>query len=274
MTAALPDTFFWFAALASSAITAFVVVTASVLVERSSPFVGAMVASLPIAAAAAYVILAVQHGPEYIMQSAIGSIATMGVNAIFGLAYSILAWRRGFLVSLGGAFVIWGVVAYFIRFVDWTIYTALVFDVVSYGIAIPLMYLYFSEPLTRRLEVRRIDIVTRAITVALFVGTLAILSRYIGSFVAGMFAIFPAVMGSFIIIMHRRIGGRSTSYLLAQLQISGFSLSLSFVPMYFGVQWFGVWWALVIALITHLVLATTLLLYQDRQARRAAVLTD
>ena len=270
MTAALPDTFFWLAALLSSAITAFVVVTASVLVERASPFIGAMVASLPIAASAAYVILAIQHPPDYIMQSAIGSITTMGVNAIFGLVYAALAWRHGFLLSLSGAFVVWFIGAYLIRLFEWTIVIALVFNVVSYVIAIALMYLYLSEPLTRRLEVRRIDIVTRAITVALFVGTLAILSRYIGSFVAGMLAIFPAVMGSFIIIMHRRIGGRATSFVLAQLQISGFALGLSFVPMYFGVQWFGVWWALLLALVTDMVLSTTFLLYQDRQARRRA----
>lgn len=269
MTAALSDTLFWFAALLSSAITAFVVVTASVLVERASPFIGAMVASLPIAASAAYIILAVQHGPDYIMQSAIGSLASMGVNAIFGLVYAMLAWRHGFLVSLGGAFVVWGIGAYLIQFIKWTILTAFLFDVTSYLIAIPLMYLYFSEPLTRRLEVRRIDIVTRAITVALFVGTITILSRTIGSFVAGMLAIFPLVMGSFVIIMHGRIGGRATSYVLAQLQISGFALSLSFVPLYLAVERFGVWWAMLLALATDMALTTTLLLYQDRRARRA-----
>jgi hypothetical protein len=268
MTARLPDTFFWFTALLSSATTAFVVVTASVLVERVSPFIGAMVASLPIAACAAYVILALQHGPDYIMESAIGSVATMGVNAIFGLVYAVLAWRHGFLVSLGGAFVVWSIGAYFIQFIEWTMLAALLFDVIAYVIAISLMYLYFSEPPTRRLEVRRTDIVARAITVALFVGTITILSRYIGSFVAGMFAIFPAVMSSFIIIMHRRIGGRATSFVLAQLQISGFALSLSFVPMYFAVQSFGVWWAMLLALVIDMVCSTALLLLQDRRARR------
>lgn len=268
MTAALPDSFFWLAALFNSVVTAFVVVTASVLVERTSPFIGALVASLPIAASAAYVILAVQHGPEYIMQSAIGSVATMGVNAMFGLAYAVLAWRYGFIVSLGGAYVVWMIGAYLIRFVDWTMLSALAFDAIAYVIAIYLMYRHFSEPLTRRLEVRRSDIIARAITVAAFIGTITVLSRYIGSFVAGMLAIFPAVMSSFVIIMHRRIGGRATSFVLAQLQISGFALSLSFVPMYFAVPRFGVWWALLIGLAFDVVCTTTLLLVQDRRARR------
>jgi hypothetical protein len=265
---ALPESFFLLAALFSSTVTAGVVVTASVLVERASPFIGALVASLPIAASAAYIVLAIQHPPEYIMQSAIGSIATMGVNAIFGLAYAVLAWRYGFVVSLGGAYVVWAIGAYVIKGMSWTIFSALAFTVIAYAIAIYLMYRYFTEPLTQRLEVRRSDIVARAVTVALFIGTITILSRYIGSFVAGMLAIFPAVMSSFVIILHRRIGGRATSFALAQLQISGFAMSVSFVPMYFGVSWLGVWWGLRLGLVVDMICTTTLLLAQDRHARR------
>jgi hypothetical protein len=50
--------------------TAAIVVAASVVAERSGAFVGAMVASLPTAAGAAYVLLAIEHPPSFIAGSA------------------------------------------------------------------------------------------------------------------------------------------------------------------------------------------------------------
>ena len=41
--------------------TATIVVAASVLVERSGPFIGALIAALPTAAGAVYIILAIEH---------------------------------------------------------------------------------------------------------------------------------------------------------------------------------------------------------------------
>jgi hypothetical protein len=45
------------------ALTAAIVVTASIAVERNGPFIGALIATLPTAAGAAYIILALEHPP-------------------------------------------------------------------------------------------------------------------------------------------------------------------------------------------------------------------
>ena len=49
---------FWYGLALKMAMTAIVVVITSVAVERSGPFVGALIAALPTAAGAAYIILA------------------------------------------------------------------------------------------------------------------------------------------------------------------------------------------------------------------------
>ena len=54
--------------------TAAIVVVASVAVERSGPFIGALIAALPTAAGAAYIILALEHTPAFIAASAVGSL--------------------------------------------------------------------------------------------------------------------------------------------------------------------------------------------------------
>ena len=54
----LLDPILWYGLLLKIALTAGIVVAASVVVERSGPFVGALIASLPTAGGAALIILA------------------------------------------------------------------------------------------------------------------------------------------------------------------------------------------------------------------------
>src|SRR5208337_3854704 len=96
-----PELLFWYGLALKMAMTAIVVVITSVAVERSGPFIGSLIAALPTAAGAAYVILAIEHPPSFIAASAIGSAATSAAVSIFSLAYAVLAQRRGLLMSLG-----------------------------------------------------------------------------------------------------------------------------------------------------------------------------
>lgn len=84
------------------AMTASIVVAASLVVERSGPFIGSLIASLPTAGGAAMIILAIEHPPGFIAQSAVGSVVSNAVCAIFALTYAALAQRRSLAVSIGG----------------------------------------------------------------------------------------------------------------------------------------------------------------------------
>jgi hypothetical protein len=56
-----PQILFWYGLALKMAMTAAIVVVASVAVERSGAFLGALIAALPTAAGAAYIILALEH---------------------------------------------------------------------------------------------------------------------------------------------------------------------------------------------------------------------
>ena len=69
-----PELLFWYGLALKKAMTAAIVVIVLVAVERSGPFLGALIASLPTATGAAYIILAIQfeerdlvaeHGDSY-----------------------------------------------------------------------------------------------------------------------------------------------------------------------------------------------------------------
>src|SRR5215212_1822196 len=56
---------FWVGLLAKMLATAAIVVAVSALVERVGPFLGAMIATLPISAGPALVFMAMDHGPAF-----------------------------------------------------------------------------------------------------------------------------------------------------------------------------------------------------------------
>ena len=68
--------------------TASIVVGASVVVERSGPFVGSLIAALPTAGGAAMIILAIEHPPAFIAQSAVGSMLANAVLGLVGFAFA------------------------------------------------------------------------------------------------------------------------------------------------------------------------------------------
>src|SRR3569833_3776838 len=105
--------------------TAGIVVAASIEVERSGPFIGALIASLPTAGGAAMIILALEHPPACIANGAVGSIVSNAVCAVFTLTYAAMAQRRNLPVSLGGALAVWLALVFASQYVPWTAATAL-----------------------------------------------------------------------------------------------------------------------------------------------------
>ena len=96
------ELFFWYGLALKMVMTATIVVIASVAVERSGPFIGALIAALPTAAGAAYILLAIEHPPAFIGASAIGSLAAGAAVAIFALSYTVLAQRHGVVLQHRG----------------------------------------------------------------------------------------------------------------------------------------------------------------------------
>ncbi len=244
-----PELFFWYELALKMVMTATIVVVASVAVERSGPFIGALIAALPSAAGAAYIILAIEHPPTFIAGSAVGSLAANAAVAIFTLAYAALAQRHGIVLSLSVATLIWLVAAAGLRLVDWTPASAVALNAVVYAVTIPLSARYRGGTVPRdKLKRTRYDIPLRALTAALVVVIVTTASHRIGSFASGMFAVFPIVMGSFVVILHPRVGGKAAASVLAHAQVPLVGLGLGFLALHYLAVPIGAWWALLVGL--------------------------
>ena len=265
-----PDLIFWYGLALKMVLTAGVVVGASLAVERSGPFIGALIAALPTAAGAAYIILAVEHPPAFIARSAIGSVASNAVVSIFAAVYVVLAQRRSLFVSLGMAILVWFASAALLQLYDWTPLTAFLLNVVVFAVTVPLCRRYRTSGPPPRFLRTTFDIPLRAITSAVVVAIVTTASYSIGSFAPGIFALFPIVVCSTIVILHPRIGGKAAASVLAHAQIAFVGLGLGFLVAHFFAEPLGSWRALGIGLLVCIAWSGGLLLLRLRERSRVS----
>jgi uncharacterized membrane protein (GlpM family) len=242
------DLSFWLELVFKMAMTAAVVVVISLVVERSGPFIGALIAALPTAAGAAYLILAIEHPPAFIAGSAVGSMAIGAAVAIFAAVYAVLAQRHGLLLSLGASLLVWFACAAVLRQFAWTPLSALILSAAVYAVTVPLSWRYRSLAPPKKFLRTRYDIPLRALAAATVVVIVTTASHSIGSFASGMFALFPIVFCSSIVILHPRVGGKATASVMAHAQVALIGLTFAFMAVHYCARPLGSWWALAIGL--------------------------
>jgi len=267
MSALSPTTMLLAGLLLKIAMTVGIVVAASVVVERSGPFIGALIASLPTAGGAAMIILAVEHPPSFIAASAVGSMMSNAVCALFALTYAALAQRRSLGVSLGGAFAVWLGFALASRAIDWSAAGALALNAIVYPVTIHLSRRYRGEGVVRRVALSARDLAWRAGVVTLCVVVVTAASSTIGSYFSGVFAFFPVAMGSFFVILHTRLGGKAAAAVAAHVQAPLVGLCLSLLVVHVLAEPVGVWWSYALGLSTGVGWNALLWLLRNRHSK-------
>ncbi|HWV53693.1 hypothetical protein [Pseudorhodoplanes sp.] len=264
-----PPDYFWLSLLLKAALTSTIIVTASLIVERGGPFLGAMIASLPTSVGAAYIVMAIEHSPDFISNSALGSLTANAAGVTFAAAYALLARKNSLLVGLGGALLIWLACATALRQIDFTLSSAIALNLAVAAVAIWATAKARAASFPKAAIVRRAyDIPLRAAAVSAFVIIVTTLSHSIGAFASGVFAVFPIAMSSFIVILHNRIGGPATSNVIAHAQVPMLGLIPAFIAVYLLTIPLGVWWALLIALMASIVWNIVLWTWRTQLAAR------
>jgi uncharacterized membrane protein (GlpM family) len=244
----LAEPMFWYGLVLKIAMTAGIVVAASIIVERSGPFIGALIASLPTAGGAALIILAVEHPPEFIATGMVGSLIANASCAVFALTYAALAQKRSLPVSLGVALLVWFIGVSIARFYPWTVVSAAVLDAVIFPLTIWASRPFRIEGVKSKVQLTGRDLAWRAAVVTVVVIVVTTASHSIGSVASGIFAFFPVAMSSFFIILHRRLGGPAAASVAAHVQLPIVGLSIAFVAVHQLAVPLGIWWTYLVGL--------------------------
>src|SRR5579872_116064 len=261
-----PELIFWIGLALKMVLTATAVVAVSIAVERSGPFVGALISALPTSVGAAYVILALEQSPQFIADGAIGTVAITAAVSVFALVYTVLAQRHGLIVSLGVATIVWFALVYAFRSFQWTAFGAAAVCAVIFAVTIPLSWRYRTAGGSKKFVRNRFEIPLRALAVAVVVAAVTTASSTIGPFASGMLALFPIIMGSSIVIIHTRIDGKAAASMAAHAQVFLIGIALGGLALHYLVAPAGVWLALLGALCVCLAWSGTLFLFQRKNA--------
>ncbi len=244
-----PELYFAVTLAVKMAVTAAFVVAATMTAERAGPLVGGLVATLPLGAGPVYVFFALDHGASFIATGALNSLGINCVNVIFALVYAMLAQRRSLLVSQSLALVVWAALAWIVNEVHWTVLLG-----VGVNIVVLTTCIVLSRPL-RHVPIPPVrtywyDLALRAGLVALLVGVTVTLSFSIGPAASGILAVFPIILISIQIILHRRVGGPPTAAVMAHGVVGLIGFAGACVVLHYTAVPFGAATGLTLALAT------------------------
>lgn len=242
-----PELYFILTLIVKMAVTAAFLLAATITAERAGPLIGGLVATLPISAGPVYAFLALDHGASFIAQAALGSLGTNVINVMFAVTYTLLAQKASLAVSLGGAYLLWCALTFVMGTVHWSLVEAIAINAVVIGLS---MWVVHSFRHVRVLSVppRWYDLVLRAAMVATLVGVVVTLSFTIGPTLSGSFAVFPIVLTSIMLILHRRIGGPATAAIMANTIVGFGGFALALVALHLSAVRFGAPLGLLLAL--------------------------
>ncbi len=258
---------FWFALLARAAVSAGVVVTATVAAEAAGPFWGGLIVSLPIGAGPAYAMLALQHDAAFIAASALGSFAVNAATFVFLAALALLATRVRWGWALVGGLVCWSIAAALIRCIEWDVPSAIVLNLAAILASLAATRSVQRNAITPRGPVRRrwFELPVRAVMVGSMVGAVVTGSRALGPTLTGMAAVFPVAFTSFALLMLPRVGGDVAAAIMvsALRAMPGFALAL--LTLHLAAVPLGVGAALAVALLPSLLWSALLMLTHGRR---------
>jgi hypothetical protein len=261
---------FWVALLAKMLTSAAIVVAASLIAERGGPFIGAMIATLPVSAGPSYLFLAIEHGAEFIAHSSLVSLAMNAVTGLFSIAYAVLARRHGLAISIVGAFAAWGMAAWIVFSIQWTLPLALLANAVVYALGIPLTRRLREVPPARRIIRRWWDIPSRALAVMVLVAVVIACGRALGPDATGIAAVAPLALTCMVLILHPRLGGPAAAAILIHSLPGLLGFGVAILILNRTVVPLGITLSLLLALATCLAWNAGLMLLRVRGQRLRA----
>ena len=226
---------------------------ASLAGRRWGPAVSGWLVGLPLTSAPVTLLLALEHGPAFAAQVALGTLAGTASQVLFAIAYAWLARRHGWLLAFVGGSL------------TFAVSTALLaglrvpLAVLASAVVVVLVLGLRAIPAPRR-EARlataplpRWDLPARMVVATLIVGMLIGLAPVLGPRVTGLLSPFPVYAAILTVFGHRAQGGPTAIGVLRGLLAGLFGFVGFFVVVAGSIERFGIAPAFVAATLVALV---------------------
>ena len=222
-------------------VAALVVIVAALLAERSGPFLGAMIVTLPISTGPSYVFLAMEHSPEFLSTSALSGLVANAGTPIFMSAYAMTAQRFGVVVSIGVAAFAWASFAAASLLIDWSLPLAVLANICLYGVGAELLNRVPPAPIKFTTARQWWDLPMRAVGVMTLCALVIFTAHKIGPKAAGLVALAPMGFTSLALVMHPRAGGSATAAVFASALPGMVGFAAALLVVHVAVVPLGAW---------------------------------
>ncbi len=243
--------------------TAATVMIASVAAERSGPFWGGLIASLPVVAGPSYVLLALQAGTNFIARSALSSFSALSAVALFSLILVLGLPRLGAVPTFVVAFGAWIGTALLLFEFPPTLTVAIIVNIAVFAVCIGLTgKAWRARPGVQPLVRHWADLPVRAGLIGLFVAGVVIASAAIGQIATGISAMFPLSLASLGVIVYARLGAHRAASTMASAIRGIIGLGLALLVLHVTVEAMGTSFALVAALAAALAWSALMIVWR------------
>ena len=207
-----------------------------------------MIATLPVSTGPIYVFLAIDHGPQFISDSARMGVVAVTATVAFVAVHAFVAQRHATFLSWLCATLAWFVCATLLQLREWTFPEGCALFAACFAIAIAGLRRFVVEVKTPALPRVRFDLALRSALVACVVIATTVASNALGPSATGTLATYPVVFTALVLILQPRCGGQFTAALLVNSLkgLVGFGTALG--VLHLAAARVSSAWALIIAL--------------------------
>ncbi len=231
--------------LAKIAITVTVVISLSLIAEYASPRVSGMLAGFPHGVAIVLFFIGLEQGRDFAAHAAVYTLAGLGANAAFALAYWKGLRRTGrhhrWLVPPLSFLAFLGPAALFAQF-SLNVFSGALLALSVIGLLAAATRRERNVKIVRETHVSWRETAVRAAAAAAIVVAITGAARLIGPDWAGLFSGFPIVTFPFLIIMHATHGREPAFTILKAYPVGLTSLVIYAVTVSFAFSAIGMAW--------------------------------
>ena len=236
------ESVFWFRLGLSFVVGGLWVLFSTTAAERFGSKVGGLIGGLPSTAAAALLFIGLTQSPEAASRATTIMPLAQGLNGLFLIAFSVLI-RRGLFIGVAGSLLVWaayasllvgiGVPSFRVSVGGWLVLLAGCTLAVERWMAIPSR---------GRAGVSHspIQILARALFGGLVIALAVFMGRVGGPACGGVFATFPAMFLSTLVVTYRSGGAEFSRAVAKSLMVSGlFNVAMYAVAVRYLYLWTG-----------------------------------
>jgi hypothetical protein len=221
-------------------LTPLLITAATLTGRRWGPAVSGWLIGFPLTSGPVSLILALQNGPEFAAQAAIGTLGGQIAVCLFCLVYSLAAQKTNWIASVTLAIFAFGATALFNNSFNLSLLPTFIAVILITCLLIWLIPAATVPPLATRLPAW--DIPARMLIATLFVLTLTSISTHLGPQLSGIVAPFPIYGIVLVTFAHHQQGaGAARQFLrgvaLGSFAFSGFFLAIALLLPHLFIAW-------------------------------------